>query len=85
MELKQLLPNDIFSSPESGIQELIRHFLMRTNFVPGVRHVIGWRGLKDSSSDVGGWTTKIKDYSGVFGIVTINLNGLAHGSRASLP
>ena len=68
MKLQELNPENISSSPESGIQELMRHFLMRTNFVPGVRHVIGWRGLKDSSSDVGGWTARIKDYSGVFGI-----------------
>ncbi|MDO9566094.1 MAG: GTP-binding protein [Candidatus Desulfaltia sp.] len=68
MNIKKAAPSDILSSSESGIQELLRYFIMRTNFVPGVRHVIGWRGLKDSSSDVDGWTAKIKDYSGVFGI-----------------
>jgi len=68
MNIKKAAPSDILSSSESGIQELLRYFIMRTNFVPGVRHVIGWRGLKDSSSDVDSWTAKIKDYSGVFGI-----------------
>jgi G3E family GTPase len=68
MQLRKLHPNSILSSPETGIQELMRSFLMRTNFVPGVRHVIGWRGLKDSSSDLIGWTAKIKGLSGVFGV-----------------
>jgi G3E family GTPase len=68
MKLKQLYPNDILSSPERGIQELMRGFLVRTNFVPGVRHVIGWRGLKQSFTSVEGWTAKIKGFSGVFGI-----------------
>lgn len=68
MDIKTICPNNILSSPEAGIQELLRIFLMRTNFVPGIRHVIGWRGLKDSSSSVVGWTAKIKGFSGVFGI-----------------
>ena len=68
MKLKHLYPNDILSSPEQGIQELMRGFLVRTNFVPGVRHVIGWRGLKESFTNVEGWTAKIKGFSGVFGM-----------------
>ena len=68
MNLRNLHPNDIISAPETGIQELLRTLLIRVNFVPGLRHVIGWRGLKDSSFDVEGWTAKIKDYAGVFGI-----------------
>jgi len=56
------------------MQELIRDLLVRTNFVPGVRHVIGWRGLKNSSSEVEGWTAKIKGASGVFGIYFDKLN-----------
>jgi hypothetical protein len=68
MKLKQLYPNDILSSPEQGIQEVMRGFLVRTNFVPGVRHVIGWRGLKESFTSVEGWTAKIKGFLGVFGM-----------------
>ena len=68
MDLKKVHPTDILFSPERGIQEIMRSFLMRANFVPGVRHVMGWSGLKDSSSDVEGWTAKIKNSSGVFGI-----------------
>jgi len=68
MDLKKIHPTDILLSPERGIQEIMRSFLMRANFVPGVRHVMGWRGLKDASSDVFGWTSKIKDFSGIFGM-----------------
>jgi G3E family GTPase len=68
MKLNRIFPNDISSSPDHRIQELMRGVLVRTNFVPGVRHVIGWRGLKDSSSDVVCWTAKIKGSTGVFGI-----------------
>ncbi len=67
-KLKQLGPNEILSSPEQGIQELMRGILVRTNFIPGVRHVIGWRGLKETFTSVEGWTAKIKDMSGVFGM-----------------
>ncbi|MDY6987534.1 MAG: GTP-binding protein [Thermodesulfobacteriota bacterium] len=68
MKLKQLHPNDISSLPERGIQELMRGFLVRTNFVPGVRHVIGWRGVKECFTSVEGWSAKIKGFSGVFGM-----------------
>lgn len=68
MKLRQLYPGIIDSSPERGIQELMRGILVRTNFVPGVRHVIGWRGLKETFTSVEGWTAKIKGFSGVFGM-----------------
>ena len=78
MELRNLHPNSIASSPETGVQKLMRDILVRTNFVPGVRHVIGWRGLKNSSSDIEGWTAKIKDSTGVFAIYFDKLEAI-HG------
>jgi len=68
MKLRQLYPGGLLSSPDGGMQELMRGFLVRTNFVPGVRHVIGWRGLKESSTGVDGWTAKIKAAAGIFGL-----------------
>jgi len=68
MKLNQLYPTDILSSPQQGLQELMRGFLVRTNFVPGVRYVIGWRGLKETFTNVEGWTAKIKGFAGVFGM-----------------
>ncbi len=60
-------PGDIQSRPEAGIQELMRAILVRTNFVPVVRRIIGWRGLKQSASPVECWTVKIQGFAGVFG------------------
>lgn len=69
MDLKALYPHDIFSSPEEGINGLLQLFIMRTNFVPGIRHVIGWRGLRISSlSDIFGFSAKIKDSAGIYGV-----------------
>lgn len=68
MKLKDFFPTNLRSSPEQGLQELMRGFLVRTNFVPGVRHVIGWRGLKETFTNVEGWTAKIKGFAGVFGM-----------------
>lgn len=73
MNLRKLHPSDLGTSPEAGIQELMRDFLIRTNFVPGVRHAIGWRGLGDASSAAEGWTARIKDSAGVFGIYLDNV------------
>ena len=85
MKLRKLYPDHIFPSPEKGLQELMRSVLVRTNFVPGIRHVIGWRGVKESYASVEGWTAKIKGPAGVFGMYfseTENVAGWIHGSFA---
>jgi hypothetical protein len=46
----------------------MRAILIRTQFLPTVRHVIGWRGLKQSSAGVEGWTAKVRGCAGVFGL-----------------
>jgi len=53
---------------EDGIQHMLRMILMRANFVPAARHVLGWRGATDISYTVFGWTARIKGYQGVFGL-----------------
>ena len=68
MKLSYLHPNLNTSSPEHTIQEVLRAILVRTNLVPGIRHTIGWRGLKDSSHRIEAWTAKIAALPGVFGI-----------------
>jgi len=62
------LPGDLFTPDGQGMQELFRAILMRTNFVPVLRHVIGWRGLKQVSGPVECWTAKVEGFAGVFGI-----------------
>ncbi|PKN41528.1 MAG: hypothetical protein CVU60_10955 [Deltaproteobacteria bacterium HGW-Deltaproteobacteria-18] len=62
------LPGDLFLHAPQGMQELFRVIVMRTNFVPVLRHVIGWRGLKQLTGPVECWTARIRDFDGVFGI-----------------
>jgi len=59
--------------PDAALQALMRAVLIRSQFLPTVRHVIGWRGLKQSSGAVEGWTSKIRDYPGVFGLVFMGI------------
>lgn len=68
MLLHSFFPGDLQARPEAGLQELLRAILVRTNFVPVVRHIIGWRGLKQSSASVECWTAKIHGLDGVFGM-----------------
>lgn len=62
------LPGELFTPTGQGMQELFRAILMRTNFVPVLRHVIGWRGLKQLPGPKECWTAKIHGFDGVFGI-----------------
>jgi G3E family GTPase len=65
--LPPFFQGDIQSRPEAGIQELMRAILVRTNFVPVVRRLIGWRGLKQLTAPVECWTVKIQGFAGVYG------------------
>jgi len=68
VDLSRFFKGDLDEDPEAGLQALMRAILIRTQFLPTVRHVIGWRGLKQASAATEGWTAKIRDYAGVFGL-----------------
>ena len=68
MNLSRFFKGDLGENPEAALQALMRAILIRTQFLPTVRHVIGWRGLKQSSAEVEGWTARVKDMAGVFGL-----------------
>lgn len=68
MNLQALFPSTAADTPGQRIQEIMRGILYRSNFTPGVRHVIGWRGLKDCSTGIAGWTARIKDCAGIFAL-----------------
>lgn len=53
---------------DQDIERLVRDVIVRTNFVPTVRHFIGWRGIKEVSRTRTGWTVKIRGYAGIFGL-----------------
>jgi hypothetical protein len=73
MLLADFFPRDLRAQPDAGIQELLRAILIRSNFVPAVRHHLGWRGLKQVAAYGECWTAKISEVAGVFGLY---FNGL---------
>ena len=68
MKIDNLHPDFSQFDSASGFQLILRNIFVRTNLVPGVRYVIGWRGVKDSSLDTEGWTAKIDGMPGIFGV-----------------
>jgi G3E family GTPase len=68
LNLSQFFQGNLDANPGAALQALMRAILIRTQFLPAVRHVIGWRGLKHSTAAVDSWTAKIKEHDGVFGL-----------------
>lgn len=64
-----LLPPAVLQDPAKAAAELPRAVLMRTNFIPGIRQRLGWRGIRSCNSDPYALTMKICDCPGVFGMV----------------
>lgn len=54
--------------PGDALRSVLRSVLIRTQFLPTVRHVIGWRGMRQSPAEPEGWTAKIDGFTGVFGL-----------------
>ena len=52
--------------------ELPRALMTRVNFIPGVRHRLGWRGVRDCAKGNGGLTVRITGMAGVFGLHPLN-------------
>ncbi|MBI9080361.1 MAG: GTP-binding protein [Pseudodesulfovibrio sp.] len=77
-----IAPHSSLKSEQYAAPELMKAFIVRSNFIPGVRHRLGWRGVKDCFHDVEAWTAKVGNNPGVFGIrckeVTTR-NGLHEG------
>jgi G3E family GTPase len=68
VKLSPFFKGNLEEDPAAALQSLMRAILIRTQFLPAVRHAIGWRGLKQSVAAVEGWTAKIRGYDGVFGL-----------------
>nr|MCU0586281.1 GTP-binding protein [Desulfobacterales bacterium] len=68
LNLDHFFRGSLEEDPEAAIQAFLRAVLIRAQFLPTVRHIIGWRGLKQSPADTDGWTARIKDRPGVFGL-----------------
>lgn len=59
---------DIFENPNKSIPAFLSSLLIRSNFSVNTRNNLGWRGLCQSVKSGEGWTCKIKDRKGVYGI-----------------
>ncbi len=65
--LHKLYPGDIAASPETALPAILRAMVVRANFVPAVRHHLGWRGVNHCATETEAWTAKIAGWPGVFG------------------
>lgn len=63
-----ICPHQFLLDPARGPLELLKAIIVRSNFTPGIRHALGWRGVKACPRDVEAWTMKIAGFAGVFGI-----------------
>lgn len=85
MNLKDIIPMDLSAPEEQTLTALFRAMIMRANFTPGLRHVMGWRGLSDCSGPRGAaWTAKIKGHEGVFGFAFDGFDQAANSMIATI-
>ncbi|MFZ0131041.1 MAG: GTP-binding protein [Desulfobacterales bacterium] len=68
LKLNSFFKGNLDEEPGVALQALMRAILIRTQFLPTVRHVIGWRGLKQLPAVAEGWTAKVTGCAGVFGL-----------------
>ncbi len=68
VDLARFFRGTLDDDPPAALQALLRAVMIRTQFLPTVRYVIGWRGLKQVSAEREAWTARIGGYAGVFGL-----------------
>ena len=59
MNLYDIKPGPLMPNPEKDLPELLGHLLTRVQFVPNVRHALGWRGLAPCEQYPHTWTARI--------------------------
>ncbi|MBE0568296.1 MAG: GTP-binding protein [Deltaproteobacteria bacterium] len=69
MNLENFFRGDLEEDPGGALPTLLGAMMIRTQFLPTVRHIVGWRGMRQSSAEPAGWTAKIGGFAGVFGLV----------------
>ena len=67
-KLSEIHPGKLVDNTNDWFRGLLRSLLMRTNFMVNVRHRRGWRGLKATVRNEEGWTCRIHNSKGVYGI-----------------
>lgn len=78
-QLAGLLPPSIMENPDEAAFELVRAVLIRSTYIPGVRHRLGWCGIHEVVapwSRPGSITAKVNDRSGVFALHPIEIESV---------
>lgn len=81
--LDTLLPPSVLNTPELVGYELSRAVLIRSTYIPGIRHRLGWRGIHEavtSGLPPGSLTAKVNDMPGVFSFFPVD-PGPGHAAR----
>ncbi|WP_321369307.1 CobW family GTP-binding protein [uncultured Desulfuromusa sp.] len=64
--LSTILPPAVLADAQQVAMKLLPVILLRSNFIPGVRQRLGWRGVKECPNN--GFSIKIAEHAGVFGL-----------------
>lgn len=84
MNLQELKPGFNLQNPAQDLPDLLGYILTRIQFVPHIRHTLGWRGMVHSTKHDYSWTAKVDTCQGVFGVylddVVTNANGWAQAT-----
>jgi G3E family GTPase len=65
-QLNTILPPAVLADAEQVTKKLLPVIMLRSNFIPGVRQRLGWRGVKECPDN--GFSVKIAAQEGVFGL-----------------
>ncbi|MFO7812900.1 MAG: GTP-binding protein, partial [Pelovirga sp.] len=64
--LNTILPPAVLADAQQATTRLLPAVMLRSNFIPGVRQRLGWRGVKECPDN--GFSVKIAEQEGVFGL-----------------
>lgn len=65
-----LCPPGALTDPLTAAPEFMKALVARANFIPGTRHHLGWRGVRECacSGALPAWTARVDGLPGVFGL-----------------
>lgn len=79
MNLGDIKPGPLIPNPDKDLPELLGHLLTRVQFVPNIRHALGWRGLALCEQFPYTWTARIGGLPGVYGVYPDNVESNESG------
>ena len=82
LTMNTLLPPALLENPVQVAVELPRALMTRTNFIPGVRHRLGWRGMRNCAKGKNALTVRVTGMPGVYGLHLLNAMGSPDDGQA---